>query len=98
MNFAIIENGTVINIMVADSKTVAEELTGLTCVELSDEQSATVGGTYDGSNFITIKPYPSWTLQPDLSWAPPTPCPTNEDKPWAWNEETLSWEVLTPSE
>ena len=36
MDFAVIEDGVVINVIVADSKKIAEEITGLTCIDVTD--------------------------------------------------------------
>ena len=55
-NYAIIENDKVINVIVADSKEVAEEVTGLVCIEYTEENPAGIGWTYDGVNFVS--PYP----------------------------------------
>lgn len=52
-NYAVIDNNIVINIIVADTKEIAEEVTGLTCVEYTDENPAGIGWTYDGENFIS---------------------------------------------
>jgi len=52
MNFAVISNNNVTNLIVADSKEVAEEATGFTCVEYTDENIPLIGWTYDGVNFI----------------------------------------------
>jgi len=52
MNYAVIENNVVVNIIVADSLEIAEQATGQTCVEYTDENSAVIGYTYDGENFI----------------------------------------------
>jgi hypothetical protein len=60
---------------------------------------ATVGGTYDKKKdvFIDPQPYPSWTLDENLNWAPPIPIPegqttSNEgDTMWNWDEESQSW-------
>lgn len=50
--YAVIKNGTVNNIIVADSKEIAESVTGLTCIEFELEPGAPgVGWTYDGTNF-----------------------------------------------
>jgi hypothetical protein len=47
--FAVIENNKVVNIIIADSKSVAEEITGLLCVEYSDYNPAYLGlGFNDG--------------------------------------------------
>jgi hypothetical protein len=52
MNYAVIENGIVINTILAETQTIAQEVTGLTCVEYTDENPAGIGYTYDGTNFI----------------------------------------------
>ena len=51
MNFATIENGIVTNTIVADSKAIAEEVTGQTCVEYSDTDAPHIGLGYDGTSF-----------------------------------------------
>jgi hypothetical protein len=56
--------------------------------------------TYDSvaDHFFAPKPYPSWTLDADAKWQAPTAYPTDE-KPYVWNEETLSWiEFVPPTE
>ena len=50
MNFAIIENNKVINVILADSKEIAEQVTGLQAVETTGKPW--IGWTWDGSNFI----------------------------------------------
>ena len=68
-----------------------------------------VGSTWDPENdaFITKQPYPSWTLDDDFRWVPPTPMPpvTPADPPtveyegvtyevfviYQWDEDSLSW-------
>lgn len=35
-------------------------------------------------------PYPSWTLDENYDWQPPTPMPT-DGKVYDWDEPTLSW-------
>jgi hypothetical protein len=51
-NFAVIKDGVVDNVIVADTKEIAEQVTGLTCVEYTEENPAGIGWTYDGVNFI----------------------------------------------
>jgi len=55
------------------------------------KQYASLGYTYDADAdvFISIKPYPSWLLDENYDWQPPTPKPTEGF--WQWNESTLSW-------
>jgi hypothetical protein len=52
MNFAVISGNNVVNVIVADSKEIAEEVTNLLCIEYTDENPAGIGWTYDGVNFI----------------------------------------------
>ena len=44
--------------------------------------------------FVAPQPYPSWTLDANYDWQPPTPMPS-EGGPWWWDEETLSWVEVT---
>jgi hypothetical protein len=55
--FAILENNVVINVIVADSKTIAEEATGLIAIEYTEENPAKIGQTYNQTNntFYTIE-------------------------------------------
>ena len=55
------------------------------------KQYAGVGYTYNSvaDVFIIPQPYPSWTLDNNFDWQPPTPKPTEGF--WSWDEETLSW-------
>ena len=48
-NFAVIDNEKVLNIIIAESKTIAEEVTGFTCVEYTDLDRPHIGlGYVDG--------------------------------------------------
>jgi hypothetical protein len=49
--FAVIQDSKVTNVIVAESQKIAEELTGLTCVEYTDENPACIGLSYDGTTF-----------------------------------------------
>lgn len=49
--FAIIEDGVVTNTILADSKAIAEEVTGKTCVEFTESNPACIGLGYDGTTF-----------------------------------------------
>lgn len=55
------------------------------------KQYAGIGYKYDEVADVFIGPsiYPSWTLDSNHDWQPPTPMPT--EGMWRWNEETLSW-------
>ena len=56
------------------------------------KQYAGIGFTYDpvGDVFIAPQPFPSWTLDSNHDWQPPTPQPDGDD--WYWNEENEQWE------
>ena len=53
---------------------------------------AGIGFTYDAVNdvFVAPQPYPSWTLDENFDWQPPTPMPTDGET-YYWNEEELAW-------
>jgi len=55
------------------------------------KQYAGIGYTYDpvADVFIAPQPYPSWSLDADHNWQPPTPMPT--EGRWNWDEITLTW-------
>jgi hypothetical protein len=55
------------------------------------KQYAGVGMTYDSVNdvFISIQPYPSWFLDQNFDWQPPTPRPL--EGYWIWNEDLGEW-------
>jgi hypothetical protein len=63
------------------------------------KQYAGIGYSYDSvaDVFIAPQPYPSWSLDENYDWQPPTPMPT--EGRWYWNEATLSWvEIELPAE
>ena len=53
---------------------------------------AGIGFTYDADKkvFITPQPFPSWTLDTNNDWQPPTVMP-NDGKMYEWNEASLAW-------
>ena len=55
------------------------------------KQFAGIGWRYDTDLdvFLSPKPYPSWVLDEDHDWQPPTPVPA--EGMWSWDEPTLSW-------
>ena len=55
------------------------------------KQYAGIGFSYDPINdvFIAPQPYPSWSLDQNFDWQPPTPQP--EEGRWYWDEDSLSW-------
>lgn len=64
------------------------------------KNQAGVGYTYSEEldAFIPPKPYNSWLLdEVTCTWMPPVPEPTDMTKVYDWNEDTLSWEDITPT-
>jgi hypothetical protein len=68
---------------------------GLTCKRTSinnniRKQYAGIGYTYDADAdvFVAPQPYPSWTLDENNDWQPPTPKPEGN---CYWQESTLEW-------
>jgi hypothetical protein len=57
------------------------------------KQYAGVGYSYDADLdvFIAPQPYPSWTLDDNHDWQPPTPMPVVEGKQYAWFEPNRVW-------
>jgi hypothetical protein len=55
MNFAIIENGIVTNVIVAKDKKTAESVTGKDCVAYTEENPAGIGWTYIDGVFVAPK-------------------------------------------
>lgn len=104
-HFAKIENGIVTEVIVAeqnyidtlDGQWVQTSYNTLGGVHINGgtplrKNFASIGYTYDSQRdaFIPPKPFASWTLNEDTYlWEPPVPMPT--DKPYDWDETTLSW-------
>jgi hypothetical protein len=91
-NFAVIdENNNILNTIICESKELAEQVTGHTCIEFTTE-SAETGGSYDPVKQIFIKPrpFPSWTLDDNSNWVPPTPAPVNQYV-HKWSEVGQEW-------
>jgi hypothetical protein len=79
-----------------DTETWYGNFRGQTCKRTSynnniRKQYAGIGYTYDAVNdvFIAPQPYPSWALDNDFNWQPPTPRP--EGMGWYWNEVEQVW-------
>ena len=66
------------------------------------KQYATIGDTYDSVKdvFISPQPYPSWILDSDNDWQPPTEMPegnilheNGNSTGYVWNEDTKTWDL-----
>ena len=93
-NFAIVEDGVVINTVLADSKAIAEEVTGKTCIAFTAANPAEPGGTYANNKFTKRKPYPSWVTDGDYGWQAPVAYPEPQGDGtglYTWDESKLDW-------
>jgi hypothetical protein len=55
--FAVIKDGVVTNVIIADTKEIAEQVTKQICVEFEDTLNApSIGFTYDGKKFTQPTP------------------------------------------
>ena len=92
--FAVISEGTVTNIIVADSKEIAEEITGSLCIEYTEENPAHVGLGWDGESFEqppVSEPEPERELTEEEIWASLTPeQQANALRKWAEAENKTS--------
>ena len=59
------------------------------------KQYAGIGYTYDANadEFVQPQPYPSWTLDDNNDWQPPTPMPTDGGI-YRWDEAELEWVAI----
>jgi len=76
------------------------ELKGANGVEYENKGVEFCNGfTYDDVNdvFVAPQPFPSWSLDENHDWQPPTPMPedASEEKPYIWNEESQTWDLIT---
>ena len=78
-----------------DTETWYAQFRGQVCKRTSyngniRKQYAGIGYSYDlvADVFVAPQPYPSWSLDNNFDWQPPTLRPEGK---WFWNESTLSW-------
>jgi hypothetical protein len=59
------------------------------------KQYASIGYAYDpvADVFIRPQPYPSWTLDGNFDWQPPTPMP-DDGTQYVWDEANLVWQPV----
>ena len=58
------------------------------------KQFAGIGYKYDekADAFISLQPFPSWSLDENHDWQPPIPYP-NDGLIYFWNEDDQDWEA-----
>ena len=95
-SYAVIENSTVINLIVAESQEIAEHFTGKQCVE-SNHVQIVVGSVLVDN---VLKPYASWILNDENRWVPPIAQPPIVEGSGTcpmWNHETQTWDMVEVS-
>lgn len=98
-NFAYIQNGVVVNIIVAEQDIIDTGLFGSPTdfVEYTDVNPAYIGGNYylTEKAFYPMQPFPSWVKNTvNHTWQPPIPYPT-DGKEYSWDENTATWVLVT---
>lgn len=89
--YAVIEDGTIVNTLVADPSLlpmVENEHTVVLDITDMDPQPGVNWSSSDGE-FRPPSPYRGWVWD-GQAWMPPTPRP-QENGPWWWDEESGSW-------
>ncbi len=105
-HFAKVEDGVVIQVIVADSQEWCEENLGGTWVQTSynthsginnreggeplRKNFAGIGFEYDGIGFSPAKPFASW-IKNEETYQWEAPIPMPNDDIYLWDEPTLSW-------
>lgn len=86
------QTNEVLRVIVAKSKLWCEYELGGTWVATEKGKCGKGWFYYPDINiFSSRQPYPSWTLDDNCIWQPPTTRP-DDDKTYVWNEETQSWD------
>jgi hypothetical protein len=82
---------------ISDWETHYGNLRGQVCKRTSynhniRKQYAGIGYSFDPvrDEFVIPQPFPSWSLDANNDWQPPTPRPL-DDGLWVWNEDTQEW-------
>jgi hypothetical protein len=90
-NYAISDGSRIANVIVADSKEIAEEATGMTAIETSGEPW--IDWTLESEGWRIPSPFPSW-IWSDTEWVSPVPQPSEPGYIYTWNENSLSWDSM----
>ena len=83
------DKNIVVNLIVADSEAVSLLEGVYTSAGLNNELRACIGDVWNGQEFLSPKPYPSWILV-DHVWVAPKPHPS-VPMPMIWSEDEQDW-------
>ena len=102
MNGNVVERVEVVSNAIATDESAGvaflKSLYGLDTDWLQCSYNATIRKQYPGPGFtyelgadvfVAPRPFPSWTLDANHDWQPPTPRPDGLN--WVWDEASLSW-------
>lgn len=92
-NFAISDGSKIVNVIVAESKEVAEKVSGMSAIEIENDEPW-LEWTIEEEGWRTPKPYPSWSWS-GSEWIPPVDKPEGAGM-YEWNEELQEWENQIP--
>lgn len=95
-NFALVDGDTVVNVIVAESKTDADALSGMAAVAIKNGKPG-VGWYKVGGVWRSPAPFPSWEWGGE-DWVPPVPYPASaEGVQYTWDEALGDWiEYVAP--
>lgn len=98
-HYAKVLNGIVTKVIEADADYInayIDDSPGAWVESVESERLASIGDTWDGSNFYPPKPYASWIWNSDnIRWESAVDYPDNGN-PHRWDEETNSWVEVDP--
>ena len=95
-DFAIVEDVTVVNVIVAEDEGAAEAVSGFDVLRIVDGVPG-MGWTLESDGWRQPAPFPSWVWN-DTAWEAPVPMPESDDTGWCvWDEDAQDWAfVLAP--
>jgi hypothetical protein len=98
--YALIKDSIVTNIVVFDDPTEEllsefKEFHEVDEILVTPHALVAPGWTWEREQFVCPQPFPSWTINWDISaWEAPIPEPQEEGKQYTWNEATQSWDMV----
>jgi len=92
-DFAVVKDNVVVNVVVAESEEIAESVTNLSVVPITDNVPG-MNWTLESDGWRPAQPFSSW-LWDGTKWEPPVSHPATPGS-WSWDENTISWINLSP--
>ena len=89
--YALVQKNKVVNLVVADKEWIAKEWNAGDYYESTELRPIVLGSELINGRFFAPQPYPSWTLDENQDWQPPTQKPDGDAH---WDEETQTWLVI----